>query len=346
MTPTENRQYDRQVASWLLFCAAVLLGMILLGGVTRLTNSGLSIVEWKPLLGAIPPLSDQAWQETFDKYRQFPEYQKVNRGMSLDGFKSIFMYEYLHRLLGRLIGVLFLLPLLYFAWRGRIRQGLMPKLVVLFFLGGCQGLLGWFMVKSGLVDNPRVSQYRLTAHLGLAVAIYAYMLWLAFDLLFRPSAATTSAAPRPYGCASRVLVGLVYLMILSGGLVAGTRAGFAYSTWPLMGDSFIPRGLYAGTPAWLDMFEDITTVQFNHRMFAYLLVVLISLFALLVYRSGAGGRVRPAVITLMLALAVQVVLGISTLLLHVPVALAAAHQGGAMLLLSAMLFASHALARQ
>ncbi|MCB1697207.1 MAG: COX15/CtaA family protein [Halioglobus sp.] len=346
MTPTENRQYDRQVASWLLFCAAVLLGMILLGGVTRLTNSGLSIVEWKPLLGAIPPLSDQAWQETFDKYRQFPEYQKVNRGMSLDGFKSIFMYEYLHRLLGRLIGVLFLLPLLYFAWRGRIRQGLMPKLVVLFFLGGCQGLLGWFMVKSGLVDNPRVSQYRLTAHLGLAVAIYAYMLWLAFDLLFRPAATMISAAPRPYGRASRVLVGLVYLMILSGGLVAGTRAGFAYSTWPLMGDSFIPRGLYAGTPAWLDMFEDITTVQFNHRMFAYLLVVLISLFALLVYRSGAGGRVRPAVITLMLALAVQVVLGISTLLLHVPVALAAAHQGGAMLLLSAMLFASHALARQ
>ena len=346
MTPTENRHHDRQVASWLLFCAAVLLGMILLGGVTRLTNSGLSIVEWKPLVGAIPPLSEQAWQETFDKYRQFPEYQKVNRGMSLDGFKSIFMYEYLHRLLGRLIGVLFLLPLLYFAWRGHIRQGLMPKLVVLFFLGGCQGLLGWYMVKSGLVDNPRVSQYRLTAHLGLAVAIYAYMLWLAFDLLFRPSAATTSAAPRPYGCASRVLVGLVYLMILSGGLVAGTRAGFAYSTWPLMGDSFIPRGLYAGTPAWLDMFEDITTVQFNHRMFAYLLVVLISLFALLVYRSGAGGRVRPAVITLMLALAVQVVLGISTLLLHVPVALAAAHQGGAMLLLSAMLFASHALARQ
>lgn len=346
MTPTENRHHDRQVASWLLFCAAVLLGMILLGGVTRLTNSGLSIVEWKPLVGAIPPLSEQAWQETFDKYRQFPEYQKVNRGMSLDGFKSIFMYEYLHRLLGRLIGVLFLLPLLYFAWRGHIRQGLMPKLVVLFFLGGCQGLLGWYMVKSGLVDNPRVSQYRLTAHLGLAVAIYAYMLWLAFDLLFRPSAATTSAAPRPYGCASRVLVGLVYLMILSGGLVAGTRAGFAYSTWPLMGDSFIPRGLYAGTPAWLDMFEDITTVQFNHRMFAYLLVVLISLFAVRVYRSGAGGRARPAIIMLMLALAVQIALGISTLLLHVPVALAAAHQGGAMLLLSAILFASHVLARQ
>jgi cytochrome c oxidase assembly protein subunit 15 len=345
MPPTEKNHYDRQVATWLLFCAAVILGMILLGGVTRLTNSGLSMVEWKPLMGIVPPLSEQGWQETFDKYRQFPEYQKVNRGMSVEEFKSIFMFEYLHRLLGRLIGVLFLLPLLYFAWRGRIGQGLMPKLVVLFFLGGCQGLLGWYMVKSGLVDNPRVSQYRLTAHLGLAVAIYAYMIWLAFDLLFR-SPDARGGQRRPYARWSRVLAGLVYLMILSGGLVAGTRAGFAYSTWPLMGDTFIPRGLYAGTPAWLDMFEDITTVQFNHRMFAYLLVLLIGIFAALVYRSGVGGRARLAVGLLLLVLAAQVTLGISTLLLHVPVVLAAAHQGGAMLLLTAMLFASHVLVRQ
>lgn len=346
MTFIEENHHDRQVAAWLLFCAAVILGMILLGGVTRLTNSGLSMVEWKPLVGVIPPLSEQAWQETFDKYRQFPEYQKVNRGMSLEDFKSIFMYEYLHRVLGRLIGVLFLLPLLYFAWRGRIRQGLMPKLVVLFFLGGCQGLLGWYMVKSGLVDNPRVSQYRLTAHLGLAVAIYAYMLWLVFDLLLGGPKAGSANVTRPGARFSRVLVGLVYLMILSGGLVAGTRAGFAYSTWPLMGDSFIPRGLYAGTPAWLDMFEDITTVQFNHRMFAYLLAILIGGFAAQVYRSGVGGRTRLAVTLLLLALVGQLVLGISTLLLHVPVSLAAAHQGGAMLLLTATLFASHVLVRQ
>ncbi len=344
MTLTDHKYPDRQLASWLLVCAGVILGMILLGGVTRLTNSGLSMVEWKPLVGIVPPLSEHAWQETFDKYRLFPEYQKVNRGMSLEDFKSIFLFEYLHRLLGRLIGVLFLLPLLYFAWRGHVRQGLMPKLVVLFFLGGCQGLLGWYMVKSGLVDNPRVSQYRLTAHLGLAVAIYGYMMWLAFDLLFRSSPGRTVA--RPYAQSSRWLVGLVYLMILSGGLVAGTRAGFAYSTWPLMGDSFIPRGLYAGTPAWLDMFEDITTVQFNHRMFAYLLFVLITAFVTLVYRAGIGGRSRLAVTLLLLALFGQVVLGISTLLLHVPVPLAAAHQGGAMLLFTAMLFASHTLVRQ
>ncbi len=347
MTITDKNPYDGQVAAWLLFCAAVILGMILLGGVTRLTHSGLSMVEWKPLMGVIPPLSEQAWQETFDKYRLFPEYQKVNRGMSLDDFKSIFMFEYLHRVLGRLIGVLFLLPLLYFAWRGGIRRGMTPKLVVLFFLGGSQGVLGWYMVKSGLVDNPRVSQYRLTAHLGLAVAIYAYMLWLAFDLLMRDSRTEGEVKVlRPYARYSRVLVGLVYLMILSGGLVAGTRAGYAYSTWPLMGDSFIPRGLYAGTPAWLDMFEDITTVQFNHRMFAYLLAVLIAGFAVLVVRSGVGGRARLAVNLLIVALLGQLVLGISTLLLHVPVFLAAAHQGGAMLVLTATLFASHVLTRQ
>jgi cytochrome c oxidase assembly protein subunit 15 len=345
MTLSQQNFHDRQVATWLLFCAAVIFGMILLGGVTRLTNSGLSMVEWKPLMGVIPPLSEQAWQETFDKYRQYPEYRKVNRGMSLDDFKSIFMFEYLHRVLGRLIGVLFALPLLYFAWRGAIRPGLMPRLWLLFFLGGCQGLLGWYMVKSGLVDNPRVSQYRLTAHLGLAVVIYAYMLWLAFGLLFT-SRTQPVAAGSSLGRWSLVLVGLLYLMILSGGLVAGTRAGFAYSTWPLMGDSFIPRGLYAGTPAWLDMFEDITTVQFNHRMFAYLLVLLMGAFAVAVYRSGRGGRAPLAVSLLLLALAVQVVLGISTLLLHVPVALAAAHQGGAMVLLTAALYTSHVLVRE
>ena len=345
MTVAEQAHYDRQVAGWLLFCAAVILGMILLGGVTRLTGSGLSMVEWKPLMGVIPPLSEQAWLETFEKYQQYPEYQKVNRGMTLDGFKSIFMFEYLHRVLGRLIGVLFLVPMLYFSFRHRIRPGLLPRLIILFFLGGCQGLLGWYMVKSGMVDNPRVSQYRLTAHLGLAVAISAYMLWLAFDLLYTRAGAG-AAARGPYARWSLLLVGLVYLMILSGGLVAGTRAGFAYSTWPLMGDTFIPRGLYAGTPAWLDMFEDITTVQFNHRILAYLLVVLISGFAVLVYRSGVASRGRLAVGMLMLAMLVQVALGISTLLLHVPVALAAAHQGGAMLVLTATLFASHVLVRQ
>ena len=335
----DQARYDRQIASWLLFCAAVIFGMILLGGVTRLTDSGLSMVEWKPLMGVIPPMSEQAWQETFDKYRQYPEYQKINKGMSLDAFKSIFMYEYLHRVLGRIIGVIFFFPMLFFALKGRVRAGLMPKLWILFVLGGCQGLLGWYMVKSGLVDRPDVSQYRLTAHLGLAVVIYAYMLWVVFDLLYPKR----GLAGGRFAGFSLSLVVLVFLMILSGGLVAGTDAGYAYSTWPLMGESFVPAGLYATNPAWLAMFEDITTIQFNHRMFAYLLVGLIGFFAVRVLAGGVEARGKLGVLLVLLALAVQVTLGISTLLLHVPLGIAAAHQGGAVLLLTAVLFTAHGL---
>ena len=334
-------RYDRQIAMWLIFCSAVVLGMIILGGVTRLTHSGLSMVEWRPLVGIIPPTSEAEWIRVFEKYQQFPEYQKKNLGMDLQGFKSIFMYEYLHRVLGRLIGIIFFLPFVFFAIKGRIKSGLMPKLVVMFFLGGLQGLLGWYMVKSGLVNDPHVSQYRLTAHLGAAVLIYGYMLWVAFGLLL-PGSGERSQAIARYARWSLILVGLIYLMILSGGLVAGTRAGFAYSTWPLMGNSFIPPGLYAG---WLSVFEDITTVQFNHRMFAYLLLVLVSSFCWLVYRARVSSQSTMAVILLMLALLVQVVLGISTLLLHVPVAVAVAHQGGAIVTFTAMLFASHSLVR-
>ncbi len=345
MTSIEQTFHDQQVARWLIFCAVVIFAMILLGGATRLTNSGLSIVEWKPLVGVIPPLTEQDWQDTFDKYKQFPEYQKINHGMSLHEFKTIFMYEYLHRLLGRAIGVLFAVPLLYFAVRRRLRPGLAPGLVILFIMGGLQGLLGWYMVKSGLVDNPRVSQYRLTAHLGVAVAIYAYMVWLAFDLLFARGE-KSAMEPPPYARWTLFLAVLVYLMILSGGLVAGTDAGFAYPTWPLMGNSFIPPGLYATSPTWLAMFEDITTIQFNHRMFAYLLFVVLNVSAFLVYRNAPQGRGKLAAILLALMLMIQVLLGISTLLLHVPVVLGVAHQGGAVLLLTATLFLSHVLLRQ
>ncbi len=345
MILTDQTRHDRQVALWLIFCAVVVLGMILLGGVTRLTHSGLSMVEWKPLVGIIPPLSEAAWTEVFEKYKQFPEYQQVNLGMDLAGFKSIFMYEYLHRVLGRLIGVIYLLPFIYFVIKGRIKAGLMPKLVLMFFLGGLQGLLGWYMVKSGLVNDPHVSQYRLTAHLGAAVLIYGYMLWVAFDLRSPAIPGGQRGGPDRYARWSLGLIALFYLMILSGGLVAGTRAGFAYNTWPLMGASFIPDGLYSGSPAWLAMFEDIATIQFNHRMFAYLLLVLVSRFSWLVYRQRTSVAASRGVLLLMFALFVQVLLGISTLLLHVPVAVAVAHQCGAMLTFTAAIFVSHSLVR-
>lgn len=335
----DEHRHNRQIALWLILCAGVIFAMILLGGVTRLTHSGLSMVEWKPLMGVIPPLTDTDWQTTFEKYQQFPEYQKVNKGMSVGEFKSIFMFEYLHRVLGRLIGVIFLVPFLFFYFTKRIRPGLTPKLIVMFILGGLQGLLGWYMVKSGLVDNPRVSQYRLTAHLGAAVVIYAYILWVAFGLLSVTSPSNKTGLKRY----AYTLSGLLFLMILSGGLVAGTRAGFAYPTFPLMGDSFIPPGLFNTNPAWLAIFEDITTVQFNHRIFAYVLFALILSFSFKVLRSGIPGKLRAGTHCLIALLLTQVTLGISTLLLHVPVTLAAAHQGGAIALFTASLFVSRCL---
>lgn len=335
-----HEQSTGKIAGWLIICAAIIFFMILLGGVTRLTNSGLSMVEWKPLMGIIPPLNQAEWQETFEKYQQFPEYQKVNRGMTVDEFKSIFMYEYLHRVLGRLIGVIFLIPFLFFYFSRRIPRGITPKLVVIFVLGGLQGLLGWYMVKSGLVDNPRVSQYRLTAHLGAAVIIYGYILWVAFGLLPKKN---TGHSPPPLKTISFTLTGLIFLMILSGGLVAGTRAGFAFPTFPLMGDSFFPPGLYQMTPAWLAAFEDITTIQFNHRMFAYVLFALIIMFAVKALRSPMQGQLRTGIYCLLGLLFIQVALGISTLLMHVPIPLAAAHQGGAVALFTASLFVSHCM---
>ena len=336
-------RYDRQLASWLIVCAAVILSMILLGGVTRLTGSGLSIVEWAPVSGVLPPLNEQEWQQTFDKYKQFPEYQKVNSGMSLPEFKRIFLYEYAHRLLGRLIGVLFLVPFLFFYFSHRIKPGLTPKLMIMFVLGGLQGLLGWYMVKSGLVDNPSVSQYRLTAHLGTAVIIYGYIIWVAFSLFYPPEQNRQQEKPtlRRYATA---LSGLVFLMILSGGFVAGTDAGYAYPTFPLMGNSFIPPGIYGTEPFWLAIFEDITTIQFNHRMFAYLLIALIIYFVFNVLKQeNISSEIRAGVKLMLILLVIQVTLGISTLLLHMPIPIAAAHQGGAILLFSSVLFVCHRL---
>lgn len=339
--------HDKLLAAWLAACAVVIFGMILLGGVTRLTESGLSMVEWRPIMGAWPPIGEAAWLEVFAKYQQFPEYQKINQGMSLGEFKVIFMYEYLHRVLGRLIGMLFALPLLFFAIKGWVKPGLMPRLLLLFVLGGCQGLLGWYMVKSGLVDRPSVSQYRLTAHLGLAVALYAAIIWQFMNLLI-PRDRTTEKILTSNATLwrwSAVFCGLVFLMILSGGLVAGTDAGFSYPTWPRMGPSFIPPGLYASDPAWLAAFEDVTTIQFNHRMFAYFLVLVIGGFALVLLRQPAGQGLRRLGLGVLVTLLLQVSLGISTLLTHVAVPVAAAHQGGAIVLLTAMLLAAHTLRR-
>ena len=335
--------YNRQIAYWLIICAAVIFGMILLGGVTRLTDSGLSMVDWKPIKGVIPPITQADWQAMFLKYQQFPEYQKTNFTMTLEQFKPIFMYEYLHRMLGRFIGIIFVLPFLFFYFTKRIKPGLSPRLLVMLVLGGSQGLLGWYMVKSGLINNPDVSQYRLTAHLGNAVIIYSYILWVAFGLMeemrepFVKSSINISQAIKT---TAYTITALLFLMILSGGLVAGTRAGLAYSTFPLMGETFIPPGLYNMSPVWLSAFEDVTTIQFNHRMFAYILLVVISSFSFVGFYRLKSARLRAGLVCLIALLIAQVSLGIATIVMHVPLLYAAAHQGTAIALLTASLFMS------
>lgn len=336
---SEDRQ--KTIALWLLVCCATVFAMVVLGGVTRLTGSGLSMVKWEPITGILPPMGEEQWGEVFEFYKEYPEYKEKNLGMSLREFQSIFWFEYAHRVLGRLIGFIFFIPLVFFVVTGRVSKPLIPKLVFMFILGGLQGLLGWYMVKSGLVQDPHVSQYRLTAHLGLAFVIYVYMFWVALDLLF-PRAARTPQQERP---PNRFLAGLTALLVfvtaLSGGFVAGTHAGLAYNTFPTMAGQWIPDGLFAYEPMWRNFFENVTTVQFDHRVLATLVFGLILALWWTTRRISAPPRLRAGRHLLLAAACLQVALGISTLLLVVPTALAAAHQGGALLMLTLSVFVLH-----
>jgi len=332
----------RQVAAWLLLCCAMIFAMVVLGGATRLTGSGLSMVEWDPIFGVVPPLNQAQWEDVFAKYRESPEYQKINIGMDLEGFKSIYWYEFTHRLLGRSIGMAFLLPFLYFLARRMLTPRLIPRLAFAFVLGGLQGLLGWYMVKSGLVDRPHVSQYRLTAHLGLALLIYCYLLWLLLDLLF-PKQSSDAAGNGGSRRAAMVIFALVAITIVSGGFVAGLKAGFAYNTFPKMGDQWLPPAGWILQPGWRNLFENIATVQFDHRVLATLTLFSVLWFWVYSVRRSLPSRVRFGIHALLLVAIAQVILGISTLLLHVPVALGVIHQAGALTLLTVTLFINHQL---
>jgi len=332
----------KQIAAWLFICCAMVFATLVVGGVTRLTHSGLSIVEWQPLVGTLPPLDARQWQEVFEKYRQTPEYQKVNRGMDLAEFKTIFWWEYAHRLLGRGIGLVFVVPFVYFLARGRLQRSLVPRLAGIFLLGGLQGAMGWYMVKSGLVDDPRVSQYRLTAHLGLAFVIFAAMFWLALGLLAQR---VTASEPRlrTLQRAAAWLAALVFVMVLSGGLVAGLRAGLAYNTFPLMNGYLVPPEIFLLEPWWLNFFNNMATAQFDHRLIAWLLAFLVPWLWWRCRAVALGGRVPLACAFMLGALGVQIALGIATLLSRVPLTLAAAHQAGALVLFGAALWVSHEL---
>ena len=332
------------VAAWLFSCCALVFAMIVVGGVTRLTHSGLSITEWQPIVGTLPPMGDAAWQAAFGKYQLTPEYRQVNHGMSLAEFKGIFWWEYFHRLLGRLIGAAFLLPFVWFAVRRRIPAGFAPKLFGIFVLGGLQGAMGWYMVQSGLVDDPRVSQFRLTAHLGLALVIFAAMAWAGLSLVYpRPAGPATAAQIGARRWAAGVAA-LVFVMALTGGFVAGIRAGFAYNTFPLMNGRVLPPELFMIDPWWKNFFYNMATVQFDHRLLAWVLAIVVPLLWWKLVRSeGLPSRARAGGHLLLALLALQIALGIATLVLAVPVPLAAAHQAGAVLVFAAALNVAHAL---
>jgi len=333
----------KQIAAWLLTCCALVFAMVVVGGVTRLTNSGLSIVEWQPLIGTIPPLSSEDWNELFEKYHQTPQYKKVNLGMSLEEFKGIFWWEYFHRLLGRVIGLAFFIPFLYFIARKGIDGPLGLKLAGIFVLGVLQGAMGWYMVKSGLVDNPHVSQYRLTAHLGLAFIIYAAMFWVALGLLSRPDSSLVNSKVHELRRFSTFLTVLIFIMVLSGGFVAGIRAGLAYNTFPLMNGHVIPPEIFMLEPWYRNFFDNMATVQFDHRLIAWMLAILVPIFWFKTRGVPLAGSTRMACNFLLFMLVVQISLGISTLLLVVPLHLAAAHQAGALLLFTAALWVRHRL---
>lgn len=337
----------RWVALWLVGCCAMILAMVVIGGVTRLTESGLSITEWQPLAGALPPLSEAEWQRVFALYQQIPQFQLVNHAMTLPEFKGIFWWEYAHRLWGRLIGVAFALPLLAFWIGGRLPRGLAPRLLLLLALGGLQGLVGWWMVKSGLSHRIDVSQYRLTLHLGLALLVYVAMLWTALGLL-RPAAPALPPAARGLRRHLALATAMIALTMAMGGFVAGLKAGFIYNSFPLMGGAVLPADAWSLTPAWRNLTENPVLAQFVHRWLAVAtLAVVLALWLRALWLRARGARLPRAAalpLDLMAAMAVlQVGLGIATLLLVVPIPLAAAHQAGAVVLLTLATIALHGL---
>src|SRR5216683_1625423 len=344
--------------------------MVVIGGVTRLTLSGLSITEWEPVVGILPPLSPAAWAAEFAKYQHIPQYRLVNYGMSLDEFKTIYLWEYTHRLWGRLIGFAYALPFLYFVLRRRVPRRLLAPLAGILLLGFLEGALGWYMVASGLAERVEVSQYRLVAHLALALLIYAATLWVALGILapsphpnpppqaregvISPPSLAGEGGGRSVSCgrvgaawrrAAEAILGLVALTILAGGFVAGLHAGLTYNTFPLMDGSLVPAGYAQLQPFLRNWFENIAAVQFDHRLLAMTTVAAVVVLWLSGRSVSLPRPARLALRALLVVAALQFALGVATLLLVVPIPLAAAHQAGAMLLLTAAIVLRHSLRR-
>ncbi len=331
-------RHIRALRIWLAAIAALIVAMILVGGATRLTDSGLSITEWQPILGAIPPLSEADWTEAFAAYQQIPEYTELKRGMSLEEFKTIYWWEWAHRFLGRLIGVAFFVPFVAFWLVGYIPRALLPRLLGLFLLGGLQGAIGWYMVKSGLVERTDVSQYRLAAHFGVALLILGYTLWLLFGLGSETETRRAAPASRAQAWVAGLVLVLIFVQLLAGRAGGGLDAGMGFNTWPLINGAYVPSGLGEASPWYLNLFENPLTVQFNHRMLGY--AVVLAALGQLVW-LGLRAAPQPllgSALTLALLAVLQAVIGVWTLLLAVPITLGLAHQAGAIAVFAAALY--------
>ena len=338
--PITNHQSP--ITLWLTLCAALVVAMVLVGGYTRLSGSGLSITEWKPIHGTIPPKNDTEWQEEFTKYQQIPQYTEINKGMTLDEFKTIFWPEYWHRLLGRLIGLVFFLPLVLFWASGRITNRFGVRLLGIFALGGVQGLMGWYMVSSGLIHNVYVSHLRLAAHFSLALLLLALLIWAILDMTPK----TRPTAHRPLSTSYRLWFTLLCLQILYGALMAGLHAGLMYNTWPDMNGDIAPEGLWALNPGWINLFENHATVQFIHRWLAAIVAMGFGFwwFSMRSYVTHRGLTRLAACIAIIIAL--QFFLGVLTLVKAVPLGIALKHQMMAVLLFGLSVVMLHRLGRR
>lgn len=335
---------SRAVAAWLWSVATLVLMMVVVGGATRLTDSGLSITQWKPLLGAIPPLNEADWLAAFEQYKQIPQYKLVNHGMSLSEFKEIYWWEWSHRLLGRVIGLAFAVPFLVFWLMGQLRPGTGLRYLGLLVLGGLQGLVGWYMVKSGLADRVLVSPYWLAFHLAMAFTIISLLVWLALEE-GEPRPVTGEAATGLTRVMAAVLVAMTGLQVVLGAFVAGLRAGLIYNTWPTMDGQWFPSDYWLGDVGWLSFFESLAAAQFNHRIFAYAIGAVVLAHVLMLIRLPLDERIRRSAFALLAAVFIQMGLGIWTLLAHVPLYLGLVHQAGAVIVLVIAVVHLHATRR-
>ncbi|MBO9574124.1 MAG: COX15/CtaA family protein [Sphingobium sp.] len=326
----------RALAKWLFFVAGLILLMVVIGGITRLTESGLSITEWKPVTGAIPPLSEADWQAVFDEYKHSSQYVLMNQGMTLAAFKHIYFWEYVHRLLGRLIGVAFALPLIWFWVRKAVPSGYIGRLIVLFILGGAQGGIGWLMVKSGLTNRVNVEPAMLAAHLGMALILMGAVVWTACDLLSDARGAARKARITWFGA---VTLALLFVQILFGAIVAGLRAGYVASSWPLMNDHFVPEGIQWWGSLWLTLTSDPFLIHFIHRWWAWAAAILLFLLAAKLNKAGAK-RIALAVAGITL---LQIMLGIATVMTGISLHIAVCHQLVGAMLLGAAVIGAHRL---